>query len=71
MHMFEEHLKRLPPGTVQCEQDRKQAFRRLLLKLGGALPNRLAAEFKQLTRTAALGEHLTLYTLRSTDSLRL
>ena len=44
MHMFGEHLKRLPPGTVQCEQDRKQAFRRLLpVQSTGYLHGRVAA----------------------------
>ena len=45
---FEQYLARLAPGEVTCPQDRKRAFRRVLVKLGGVSPNAMGDEFHQI-----------------------
>ncbi len=63
--LFERNLLQAPPGSIQAEQDRKQVFRRLLMELGGASPDRMATEFKRLLAAIGISDGATFYTLRS------
>lgn len=65
IQMYQAELGRLPKGTVQSEQDRKQIFRRLLRRLGGVSQDRMNEEFKKLLEAERVKNGSTLYTLRS------
>lgn len=54
-------------STVQCEQDRKQVFRRLLRKLGGVTEDGLAAEFSRAAESACV-KNVTLMDLRRANT---
>jgi len=63
--LHERGLLRAKAGSVQAEQDRKRAFRRLLRELGGVSEDQLAREFKGLLARLGIANGATLYSLRS------
>ena len=67
---FNGMLLRARPGEVRTEQDRKAVFRRLLSRMGGADPGKLAEEFKSLLADvdADAAASVRLYDLRGSIS---
>lgn len=64
---FDRDLKQRPSGTVQNDQDRKQVFRELLRKRGGATEDRMAFEFQRIVRSVGI-TGVTLYALRHANT---
>lgn len=65
---YDQFLARLSPDAVQTEQDRKAAFRRFMVKLGGASTDRLADEFDDLVLALDRRRPGTLYDLKHATS---
>jgi hypothetical protein len=62
---FEADLRRATRGSVLCEQDAKARFRRLMRRMGGAVPDHLSREFRLLTRTIGLPSTVRFYEARA------